>query len=148
MAALRQYAPELRQMAGGSSAAGGPVRDLVQMVANRVADHLGAAGQRGRSKLQAAEAAKQEEAAKLRQTRHEWALKAEYDKKKGLSPTTVVNAAARLAAASTKDTGGDPIDAMPRAVDAVRNAAVLPEPSEDDEDGGSMLPSHLLSVLE
>jgi len=118
------------------------------MVANRVVDHLGAAGQRRRSKLQAAEAAKQEEAAKLRQTRHEWALKAEYDKKKGLSPTTVVNAAARLAAASTKDTGGDPIDAMPRAVDAVRNAAVLPEPSEDDEDGGSMLPSHLLSVLE
>jgi len=149
MAALRQYGPELRRATGGSTASGGPVRDLVQMVANRVVDQLGAGGQRGRSKLQAAEAAKQEEAAKLRQTRNELALKAKYDKNNGLSPATVVNAAARLAAASTKDTGGDPIDAMPRAVDAVLKANVTPsESEEDDEDDDSVLLPHQFRVLE
>lgn len=149
MAALRKYRSELRQVAGGSSAASGPVLDLVQMMANRVVDHLGAGGQRGRSKLQAAEAAKQEEAAKLRQTRNELALKAKYEKNNGLSPATVVNAAARLAAASTKDTGGDPIDAMPRAVDAVLEAKLTPsESEEDDEDDGSVLLPHQFGVLE
>ena len=148
MAALRQYGPELRQMAGGSSAAGGPVLDLFQLVSNRVVDHFGAAGQRGRSKLQAAEAAKQEEAAKLRQTRHEWALKAEYDKKKGLSPNTVVNAAARLAAADAAAGGGNATALMPGAVEAVRNAVAPPESEEDDDDGSSVLLPHQFRVLE
>ena len=77
------------------------------------------------------------------------ALKAKYEKNNGLSPATVVNAAARLAAASTKDTGGDPIDAMPRAVDAVLKAKVTPsESEEDDEDGGSVLLPHQFRVLE
>jgi len=77
------------------------------------------------------------------------AIKAKYDKNNGLSPATVVNAAARLAAASTKDTGGDPIDAMPRAVDAVLKAKVTPsEFEEDGEDDDSVLLPHQLSVLE
>jgi len=124
------------------------VRDLVQMVAKRVVDQLGAGGQRGRSKLQAAEAAKQEEAAKLRQTRHELAIKAKYDKNNGLSPNTVVNAAARLAAADAAAGGGNATALMPGAVEAVRNAVAPPESEEDDDDGSSVLLPHQLSVLE
>lgn len=148
MASLRKYGPELRRAAGGSTASGGPVLDLFQSVSNRVVDHFGAGGQRGRSRLQEAEAAKREEAAKLRQTSQELVLKAKFDKASGLSPTTLATTAARLAAASTKDTGGNPIDAMPASVEAVRKAVAPPESEEDDDDSASVLLPHQLGVLE
>ena len=148
MAALREYGPELRQIAGGSTASGGPVRDLVEMMSNRVVDHLGAGGQRGRSRLQAAEAAKQEEAAKLRQTRQELELRAKYGNKNEMSQNTVVAAAARMAAADAAAGGGSATALFPGAVEAVLKAGAPPESEEDDADGGSVLLPHQRRVLE
>lgn len=148
MAALRQYGPELRQMAGGSSAAGGPVLDLVQMLSNRVVDHFGAGGQRGRSRLQEAEAAKQKAVVDLNLARAKAKYEAEAAAKQGLSPTTLANTAARLAAADAAAGGGSSTALFPGAVEAVRNAVAPPESEEDDEDGGAVLLPRQMSVLE
>lgn len=139
MASLRQYGSELRKIAGGSTASGGPVLDLVQMVSNRVVDQFGAGGQRGRSRLQEAEVAKREAAADLNLARAKAKYDAEATAKQGLSPTTVVTAATRLATAEAEAGGGSAMALMPGAVEAVRNAVAPPESEEDDEGGGSVL---------